>query len=64
MAKDKRDPEVKKCPWCFAKEVDTVRLHWDEKEQEYYCTKCIYVGTGRQVDRFFQAIQEHKYRVI
>lgn len=54
---------MKRCPSCFAKEVDVV-LMYDKNDEEYYCAKCCYVGSGREIEQFYEYLKQQKYREI
>jgi hypothetical protein len=61
MADSRRNVERYHCPSCFARGLDQV-LRYDEGDDEYYCIKCCYVGTGRQVKEFFDFYIHAEYK--
>ncbi len=50
------------CPACFAREIDVLQMRYDKRNEEYYCTKCTYVGTLESVEKFFADFKEQKYK--
>lgn len=62
MSKNKEERKRLICPSCFAKELDVIELHYDETDQEYYCTKCAYAGKKENVDLFIQILKEEKFK--
>lgn len=51
------------CPSCFAKEIDPVFLKQDRESHTYYCLKCGYEGSSRDVVEFNYQLQKARYRV-
>lgn len=62
MSENKQEQKKVICPACFAKELDVIELHYDEADQEYYCTKCAYAGKKENIDKFIQIFKDEKYK--
>ncbi len=37
-----------RCPSCFARDID-VDMFYDEEKKEYYCLRCQFVGSEKEV---------------
>lgn len=54
---------IYRCPECFAKDAD-VNLKYDDRKSEYYCTKCCYTGSEKDILNQYKIFQKNKYRTI
>lgn len=61
MSKDREAVMKYVCPACFAKEID-VFMNYDFRDEEYYCTKCCYVGKEADVKRFYNMYKREKFK--
>ncbi|OCT15141.1 hypothetical protein A8709_13615 [Paenibacillus pectinilyticus] len=50
------------CPSCFAREIDYL-LAYDQEDDEYYCQRCCYAGKEENVQAFYIAFRNEKYKL-
>ncbi len=62
MAQGKKGKLNYRCPTCFNRDID-IDLFYDEEKKEYYCIRCSYVGTEKDIlDRY--ELHKSKYHLM
>ena len=61
MAYNREKVATRRCPECFAQEID-MSLRRDAKTGEYYCVRCCFTGTPDEIEAFFTEYRARKYR--
>jgi len=51
-----------RCPTCFNRDID-MDMFYDKEKNEYYCLRCQYTGTEKEVREAYEDIRK-KYRAL
>lgn len=51
-----------RCPNCFNRDID-MDMFYDKEKNEYYCLRCQYTGTEKEVREAYEDIRK-KYREL
>ncbi len=58
---DHTTPLVFRCPYCFARGIDSAELHWEQ--DIYFCSRCVFSGERSDVLKAYEAYQE-RYKLM
>jgi late competence protein required for DNA uptake (superfamily II DNA/RNA helicase) len=61
MAEVRKTIKKHLCPACFAREID-VFLNYDNIDNQYYCIKCCYCGSSKDIEEFYAAYRQGKFK--
>ena len=56
-----------RCPRCFMRDID-IDMFYDEQKKEYYCLRCCFRGSEKEVEELNEQVKERygrlKMRVV
>jgi Zn ribbon nucleic-acid-binding protein len=60
MSQAKKGPLNYRCPSCFMRDLD-IDMFYDEKKKEYYCLRCCYHGSEKEV-KALNEMAKYRYK--